>query len=142
MLYVCTCLWHLLKLDNVYIIVLDRNFMKYLVYSGLMASMLIGLMAASVPTQPAQARPFDICIQNPDECILVPIRLWHWPPDDGCLVCGLLDWRNILTLPDNQAFTVSVRHGPQSDQVIFDIPKAFTEGFIGPNTKNTSAMPQ
>jgi hypothetical protein len=58
-------------------------------------------------------------------------------------MCGLLDWRNILSLPDNKAFSVSVKHGPQSDQVIFDIPKELTEGFIVmSNTKNTSAMPQ
>jgi hypothetical protein len=114
--------------------------MKYLVYCGLITSLFLGLMAASVPSQPAQARPFDICIQNPDDCILVPIKWWHWPPDDGCPMCGLLNWKDILTIPDNQQFTVSVKHGDLSDTVIIDIPKALTEGFIGPNTLNTTAM--
>lgn len=129
-------------MDNAYIIVLDRNLMKYFIYAGLMASMLIGLTAASVPSQPVQAQS-DICIQNPDACILVPIRWLQGPPDDDdCPMCGLLDWRNILTIPDNQAVTISVKRGAQSDTVIIDIPKALTEGFIGPNTLNTSAMPQ
>ncbi len=76
------------------------------------------------------------CIQNPKSCILVPI--WWWPrppdPDPVCPICGLLDWSKILSLPDDQKFAVSVKHGPALDTVIIEIPKVLSGPLLQNNT--------
>ena len=81
----------------------------------------------------------DPCIQNPKDCILVPIWWWKFkwppPPDPGnCPICGLLDWSHILNLPDNQKFAVSVKHGPALDTIIMEIPKTLSGPLLQNNT--------
>ena len=111
------------------------------------------ILPTIVPTNSAQAQManesqkagnqpplIDLCVKNPDDCILVPIWWWKfkWPPpppdDGGCPVCGLLDWHKILSLPDNQKFAVSVKHGPAADTVIIEIPKVLSGPLLQNNT--------
>jgi hypothetical protein len=103
--------------------------MKSLLRIGLLSLAVTALMAGSamysVPTAQAQEDP---CKQDPKNCILVPIDWfkgkWPWPPPPDCPMCGLIkDWKDVLSLPDNQPFIVTVKHGPQADTVVIQVPK-------------------
>ena len=106
--------------------------MKSLLRIGLLSLAVTALMAGSamysVPTAQAQEDP---CKQDPKNCILVPIDWfkgkWPWPPPPDCPMCGLIkDWKDVLSLPDNQPFIVTVKHGPQVDTVVIQVPKVLS----------------
>ena len=110
--------------------------MNSLIIGVLVAGTFFAFILAMGQFQPAQAQ--DPCKQDPKNCILVPIEWlkgkWPWPPPPDCPMCGLLDWHSILSLPDNQKFAVSVKHGPAVDTVIIEIPKVLS----GPALQNTT----
>jgi len=112
--------------------------MNYLIIGALVAGTLFAFTLTMVQLQPAKADP-NPCIQDPKSCVLVPADWlkgkFPWPPPPDCPICGLINWAGILSLPDNQKFSVSVKHGPATDVVIIEIPKVLS----GPLLQNMTA---
>ena len=103
--------------------------MNYLIIAVLVAGTFFVSIAVMGQFNPAQAQ--DPCIQDPKNCVLVPIEWlkgkWPWPPPPDCPMCGLIkDWKDVLSLPDNQPFIVTVKHGPQVDTVVIQVPKVLS----------------
>jgi hypothetical protein len=46
--------------------------------------------------------------------------------------------RDILTLPENQSYSISVQHGPNSDTIMIEIPKVLSSSIL--NQTNVSQM--
>jgi hypothetical protein len=56
-------------------------------------------------------------------------------PLDGGVVLGSqnilpFDLRDILTMPENQTYSISVQHGPNSDTIKIEIPKALSNSIL------------
>jgi len=110
--------------------------MKYLVIGALVAGALFGLTAAIVQIQSVEAADAIIpgCMYILGGCIpdstnqtkWIPAWLWYHLTGKGSGISELLDWDRILSLPENQSFSVSVKHGPAVDTVIIQIPKALS----------------
>jgi hypothetical protein len=108
--------------------------MNFQIYSSLIGLVLIAAAAANILPQQVQADGW--CIDNPKDCIYVPIE-WlklrdnivnpppNPPPCETCLT-NILDLERILTIPENQSFRISVQHDNVKDTVIIEIPKALT----------------
>jgi hypothetical protein len=46
------------------------------------------------------------------------------------------DFRDILTMPENQSYSVSVQHGPNSDTIKIEIPKALSNSILNQTNLN------
>jgi len=49
------------------------------------------------------------------------------------------DLRDILTIPENQSYSISVRHGPISDTIMIEIPKALSSSILNQSNVNQTA---
>jgi hypothetical protein len=62
-------------------------------------------------------------------------------PLDGGVVLGSqnilpFDLRDILTMPENQSYSVGVQHGPNSDTIKIEIPKALSNSILNQTNLN------
>jgi hypothetical protein len=123
--------------------------MNYIVLYASMASILVAAGLTNILYQPVSASTDirDICTVSPalckgiaprpidiilDECIKRPWlceehpRDFPWP--------GPIELRDILSIPENQSYSVSVRHGPVSDTIMIEIPKALSSSILNQST--------
>jgi hypothetical protein len=99
-----------------------------------LALMLLAVGLTNIPTQLANAsiELFDICKTAPEACEGVTLPWWWWIFCPGCPEGFNLE--DILTIPENQSFSISVRHGPTSDTIMMEIPKALSSSILNQST--------
>jgi hypothetical protein len=103
-----------------------------------MASLIIAVGATNILNQPVKGQTnIDICKLAPEVCEGVQLKWWKWWED--CPMCGLFDWEDLLTIPENQSFSVSVKHGPISDTIMIELPKALSGAMLN---RSTTLNPQ
>jgi hypothetical protein len=117
--------------------------MNHKILYASLTSILVAVGLTNIPYQPANAStgPFiDICKVKPWICEGVTTP-WWWI--FGCPGCPEgFDLRDILTLPENQSFSVSVQHGPISDTIMIEIPKALSSAMLNNSAVGFDPKPE
>lgn len=114
--------------------------MKYTILSALMASLLIAVGATNILNQPVKGQTgIDICKVAPEVCEGVQLKWWKWWED--CPMC-LFDLGDILTIPENESFSISVQHGPSSDTIMIEIPEALSSAMLNKSAVGFDPKPE
>jgi hypothetical protein len=103
-----------------------------------MASILVVVGLTNTLYQPANSSTFNICEERPWICekLIQSEKPWWWW--DGCLSC----LEDILTIPENQSISVSVEHGPNSDTIMLEIPKALSSAMLNNSAVGFDPKPE
>jgi hypothetical protein len=75
------------------------------------------------------------CVIRPFLCEDPEIPGIPWPP-------GPIELGDILSIPENQSYSLSVRHGPTSDTIMIEIPKALSDAILNQSTTGFYSQPQ
>lgn len=115
---------------------------RILVASMALVLLIVGFV--SVLNQPLKATISfeEICKAKPWLCrgLTYP---WWFSLEPGCRYClPTFDIRDIITLPDNQSFSISVEHGLNSDTIKMDIPKALSAKILNESAVGFNPQPQ
>jgi hypothetical protein len=129
--------------------------MKYKALYASMASIFVAVGLTNILYQPANASIDirDICTVSPalcrgieprtielDPCIPRPWLCYGVPKDMP--FPGPVELRDILSIPENQSYSVSVRHGPVSDTIMIEIPKALSSSILNQTTTGFDPKPE
>jgi hypothetical protein len=117
--------------------------MNYILCAA-MTSILVAVGLTNIPFQPASAQDdllINICKMHPEVCEGVTLPWWMWIFCPGCPEGLNLGLKDILTIPDNQSFSVGVQHGPTSDTIMIEIPKALSSSILNQTASGPTPDP-
>jgi hypothetical protein len=128
--------------------------MNYTVLYASMASILVAAGLINILLQPVSASigMRDICTISPALCKgLLPSPIELHPcviHPEICEEIPSIPWPDpiklgdILSIPENQSYSVSVRHGPTSDTIMIEIPRALSDAILNQSATGFYPQPQ
>jgi hypothetical protein len=83
----------------------------------------------------------DFCEKHPEACVLFEEVIRKIEPEP-CKMCPWenINWKDLITIPENQSLSLSVKHGPTSDTIMIEVPKALSSALM--NSSVVSPQPQ